>query len=149
MPMLRANGFKEAYARNGIPDNLAKAPSGAITVYEVRDNNAAKRVAAAEVSIAKRATPKPSVLALPQSKPKKKGRKSNGPAGLVCLRTYQAGGGPGFHPFRQDCDLAAKQYVLEVDIFWQGSLGSIARQRANDPGPVLALINKQLALTPQ
>jgi hypothetical protein len=149
LPLLRANGFREAYLRTGNPTD-SNAPSGLITLYEVKDSAAAKHVARAEVSLAKRVAPIPTVMTLPTNKPKKKGQKPTpiGPKGLVCLVSYPTGIA-GYHPFRQDCWFAAKQYVLQVDINWGADALADAKTRSKDVTQVMNLINKQLRLTPQ
>jgi hypothetical protein len=150
LPLLRANGFKEAYLRTGYPSDNSNGPSGQVTLYQVKDNASAKHVARAQVSLAKRVDPKPTVMTLPTNKPKKKGQKPTpiGPKGLVCLVSYPTGS-PGYHPFRQDCWFAAKQYVLQVDINWGADSIADLRTRAKDVTQVMSLINKQLRLTPQ
>jgi hypothetical protein len=149
LPLLRANGFKEAYLRTGNPTD-GNEPSGLITLYQVKDSAAAKHVARAEVSLAKRVSPVPTVMKLPTNKPKKKGQAPTpiGPKGLVCLLSWSAGT-VGGHYFRQDCWFAAKQYVLQVDINWGADALADAKTRAKDVTQVMNLINKQLRLTPQ
>lgn len=149
LPLLRANGFKEAYVRNGEPSG--SGPFGSVTLYLVKDSAAAKHVARAEVSLAKRVDPKPTVMKLPTTKPKKKGQKPTpiGPAGLTCLLSYPSSTLSGYHPFRQDCWFAAKQYVLQVDIDWSADTLGDMKTRSKDVTQVMSLINKQLKLTPQ
>jgi len=144
IPMLKRNGMSEVYLRSGYPTGDSHAPIGGVTLFKLANAKAAKNVWKAELALAKDQDPKPTGLPLPKGKPRAGAPPV--PKNIECLLTY---GSTDAKSFKQECWLLAGRYVAQIDLLWSADVSTAAHTRSKDSSRVLALVNKQLALTPQ
>jgi hypothetical protein len=146
VPVLKQNGMTEAYYRTGLPSGETDTQLGAVSLYKLKDNAAAKRVQKFELQLAKETDKTTSGLPLPKGKPRKGAPAV--PKDTTCLLSYP-NGTSDFHEFRHDCWVVAGQYVAQVDLYWSADDSKVAHTRSKDSSRVLKMVDDQLKLTPQ
>ncbi len=146
VPVLKENGMTEAYYRTGVPSGETNTQLGAVSLYELKDKAAAKRVQSFELKLAKETDKTTTGLPLPKGKTRKGAPVV--PKDITCLLSYP-NGTSDFHEFRHDCWVVAGRYVAQVDLYWSAEDSKVAHTRSKDSSRVLKMVDDQLKLTPQ